>query len=367
MRPGSASFRVQLTVLSPTARMITLIGDVGADDALVVRQAVADNAGPGLQLVVDLSRTGEVDSTALASVASRCIVVADGLELPGAHTVVATVDEAQALVVPNGNGSTGVDASELDIRTLRNRALIAEALELLRARYGLPDAGAAFGLLSRASQGHNVPVRTLAASVLRIAAPEGPTWFPGRRKGPEPETGFAAEPQHSHTPRGVLRGLLLAVLELTGLDCGYAQSVAPLDGGLVLEADRGLTEPLTDLFGYVPLTADSACARAHRERARVVVADLATDPTFGEETRDVLLAAGVKSAHCTPLITPDGRSLGAVSTLHSGPVPSMLDDALDAIDVAAGEAGRWLDWYQRTVVLDALENLHQAGRGYRAG
>ena len=33
-----------------------------------------------------------------------------------------------------------------------------------------------------------------------------------------------------------------------------------------------------------------------------------------------------------------------------------------ALDVVGAEAGRWLAWHQRTVVVDALEHLHALGR-----
>src|SRR5690606_21057014 len=188
------------------------IGDLGAASTHVIRQALADHIGPGRQLLVDLSRADRVERTASA-LPGQCVVITGGRQLPGSVSTASTIDEARAILAAQGHPLPVVEdsertTSELDIRTLRNRALIADALDIIQQRYDQPTAEDAFALLGQASQRHNVPVRILAAAVLRVPAPKGTTWFPGRLKAPQPPLSFPAGPAAARTVRNVLRSLL---------------------------------------------------------------------------------------------------------------------------------------------------------------
>jgi PAS domain S-box-containing protein len=60
------------------------------------------------------------------------------------------------------------------------------------------------------------------------------------------------------------------------------------------------------------------CGLAVMDRARVVVADMETDPRVSE-LRDMARAEGVRAVHSTPLISRDGEILGALSVQFSMP------------------------------------------------
>jgi len=357
----AVGFRVQLTELTPTTHLITFIGDLGAASTHVIRQALADHIGPGRQLLVDLSRADRVERTASA-LPGQCVVITGGRQLPGSVSTASTIDEARAILAAQGHPLPVVEdsertTSELDIRTLRNRALIADALDIIQQRYDQPTAEDAFALLGQASQRHNVPVRILAAAVLRVPAPKGTTWFPGRLKAPQPPLSFPAGPAAARTVRNVLRSLLTVVMRATDANSGDAQSVAPLDDGLVLESQQGMPDELVRDFSWIALADSTPCTRAYRDRAHVD-ADITTTETISEEAREALLSHGIRRMYSTPLLALSGRCLGVISTHHAD-TAGLHDGVVQVVDRLATETGRWLYWHRKTVVFDALERLHQ--------
>lgn len=52
-----------------------------------------------------------------------------------------------------------------------------------------------------------------------------------------------------------------------------------------------------------------------------------------------------------------------VSTHLSRPGPALSAAQARVLDEIGGQAGSWLAWYRRTVVLDALEYLHHRAVG----
>ncbi|MFJ3671012.1 ANTAR domain-containing protein [Streptomyces sp. NPDC090106] len=273
-----------------------------------------------------------------------------------------------------GTTDEGVEQGELErlraeVRDLRARArahtLIALAQGMLRERYALPDADSAFTLLRLASQRFNVKLRTLAEAVVSVpgpAAPDAP-WFPRRARLPEPVLSFPAARRVAPRNRGgVLSAVLSQTLSVVGTDMGNVQLADRVDGGLRIERHTGLTADFVDFFGYVG-DDGTACARAARDVAQVTVRDVATDPVFTEPARAVILAAGSRACHSVPLTTSAGLCLGMVSAHIDHPVGGLTEAQLKVLDVIGAETGRWLAWYERTVVLDALEHLHTAARG----
>ncbi|WP_413797692.1 hypothetical protein [Streptomyces iranensis] len=104
--------------------------------------------------------------------------------------------------------------------------------------------------------------------------------------------------------------------------------------------------------------AETACAMA-AARARPVVSDIATDRVFSDTAREVILATGSRTARSIPM-TGASREVVGVFSVHVPKVRHSPTDAETAIllDLAT-RAGLWLEWHERTVVLDALEDLHQ--------
>ncbi|WP_371573946.1 ANTAR domain-containing protein [Streptomyces sp. NBC_01314] len=259
-----------------------------------------------------------------------------------------------------------------EVRQLRTRTegrpLIAEAQGMLRERYALPDGETAFALLQRSSQQYNVKLRTLAEAAVSVPRPDGRSalWFPGRARQAEPALSFA-EARDRRVGRGnrseVLTAALSQTLSVVGTDMGNVQIVDRAKGGLRIERHTGHTEDFVDFFAYVGEEGTS-CAKAARDVAQVTVQDVATDPVFTDDARAAILHAGSRACHSVPLTTSSGRCVGMVSAHLERPLRGLTRPQLKALTVVGAEAGEWLSWYDRTVVLDALEHLHTLGRAH---
>jgi hypothetical protein len=253
-----------------------------------------------------------------------------------------------------------------DLRALaRNRPLIGQAQGVLMERYRLPDARSAFLLLKAASQRHNVRLRVVATAVLaapRPARPGGP-WFPGRVRTPPPRTAFlrAAGADPDNRSAG-LEAVLARALETTGAGRGDLQLVDPALDVLELEKQRGFSDGFLDFFAHVG-DEGTACAAARRTRRRITVTDVERDPIFeGRPSRLVMLDEGSRTVQSTPVLTRAGRCVGMVSTHGSRTGTGPTAGEREALDELARDAADWLEWYRRTVLLDALEHLHLLAR-----
>ncbi|POX42315.1 hypothetical protein C3486_06105 [Streptomyces sp. Ru73] len=248
---------------------------------------------------------------------------------------------------------------------VRTHPLIAQAQGVLTERYRLRDSRAAFKLLQSASQQHNVKLRTLAAAVLNAPRPGtgAARWFPDRVRTRPPR--LPALPQvneDSANRSAVISAVLHQTLQISETSMGNVQLADRYSGGLRIEKHQGLNEEFLDYFDVVGEDGTS-CALAARNGTRVTVTDVATDPVFSEEARYKILQAGSRAAHSTPLTTARGICLGMVSSHHERPHQLLAPAQARALDRIGDQAGRWLAWHQRTVVLDALEHLHGLATG----
>ncbi|MFD9041784.1 ANTAR domain-containing protein [Streptomyces bottropensis] len=259
-----------------------------------------------------------------------------------------------------------------EVRQLRTRMdgrpLIAEAQGMLRERYALPDAESAFALLQRASQQYNVKLRILAEAALGAPRPEDrrTLWFPGRIRRAEPALGFGAARDRRGNRGGVLAAVLSQTLAVVGTDMGNVQIADRAEGGLRIERHTGLTADFVDFFAHVG-DDGTACAKAARDVSQVTVHDVATDPLFTEDAREAILRAGSRACHSVPLTTSSGLVVGMVSAHLDRPLRGLTRAQTKELSVVGAEAGEWLAWYDRTVVLDALEHLHALGRAHGGG
>jgi hypothetical protein len=255
-----------------------------------------------------------------------------------------------------------------DLRArVRVRPLISQAQGILQERYALPDGESAFALMQRASQRYNVKLHTLAGVLVTAPRPDGPDalWFPQRVRGPEPDLTFTQAHRSGSGTRGaVLKAVLRSTLTVTGTDMGNVQLTDPVRGGLRIEQHTGLTADFVDFFAHVGEDGTS-CARAARDVAQVTVHDVESDPVFTEAARRAILAAGSRACHSVPLTTESGLCVGMVSAHLDRPLDGLTTAQTKALDIVGSQAGRWLAWHDRTVVLDALEHLHTLGRAGR--
>lgn len=256
-----------------------------------------------------------------------------------------------------------------DLRArIRTHPLISQAQGMLQERYVLPDADGAFALLRRASQRYNVKMRTLAGAVVTTPRPDARTvlWFPQRVRRPEPPLDCMEQVPSGGRSRGAVLGAVLdRTLDVVGTDMGNVQTVDRVSGQLRIERHTGLTEDFLDFFAYVGEEGTS-CAKAARDVAQVTVRDVESDPVFTEPAREAILAAGSRACHSVPLTARSGVCVGMVSAHVDRPLDVLRTPQLRALDALGAEAGRWLAWHERTVLLDALEYLHALGRTQRA-
>ncbi|MFC6063495.1 ANTAR domain-containing protein [Streptomyces ochraceiscleroticus] len=308
---------------------------------------------------------------------------ADGrlVVLPTAHDVItacvpAPPETVRAAAVPAPLATTPDEKPEPEleqeierlrgkVRDLRGKVrthpMIAQAQGVLQERYRLRDGQAAFALLRNASQQHNVKLRSLASAVLNAPRPKSGTarWFPDRIRTRPPKLSALPQVNGDATHRGaVISAVLHQSLTLSDTPMGNVQLTDRHAGGLRIEAHHGLNEEFVDYFDLVGKEGTS-CALAARNVTRVTVTDVATDPVFTDEARYKILQAGSRAAHSTPLTTANGVCLGMVSTHHDRPQQLLAPAQARALDRIGDQAGRWLAWHHRTIVLDALEHLHR--------
>ncbi|MET7683415.1 ANTAR domain-containing protein [Streptomyces sp. NPDC005423] len=259
---------------------------------------------------------------------------------------------------------TGLQGEVFGLRArARTRTLIGVAQGILMARYALSGPAAAFVLLREGSQHHNVPLRILASAVVTAPAPRSDArWFAGRpTRVPPPATALLhTYGIDAHDRRQVLTAALHEAVGLAGVDAAELHLADPAqDDALMLEQHHGLGPAYRDQAALV-LGPPYVCARAQARGAAVTVPDIAADPALPVHPAGrALLAAGSRALHCVPLIAAEGYCTGALTLHWAKPGSWLTAEQDDALDVLAAEIELWRSWYRRTVVLDALEYLHQ--------
>ncbi|SFF59263.1 ANTAR domain-containing protein [Actinacidiphila alni] len=367
--------------------------------------------GPGIERVLrradrdDLLATGRQDilqPSVEAALAAAASAYADATDL--AHAM-ARPDggHAKATLVEVGGGPrtcAGAGAGREETRSgremrdgrrkARGRPVVALAGGVVGSRYGL-DGDAALELLVATSQRHNMKLRALAASVAMVVPPQpgGAQWFPGRSRRPAPALSFLeGRPVAKANPSEVLAALLRSVLEVAWADMGNAQLADPMTGDLWIEAQRGHSEEFLDYFDYVagpghaskdpagdtdsgaPAVDRSSSHLAAARGVQVAVLDVPHDALYDAPGQAVMRDSGSVACHSVPIALPTGELLGMVTCHYRHPAAIsrvLVAGRTYALDHPAGQAAAWLDWYRRTIVLDALEDLHTRARALRAG
>jgi uncharacterized protein (TIGR03067 family) len=116
-----------------------------------------------------------------------------------------------------------------------------------------------------------------------------------------------------HDLRAGLEEMLDATIKLLGADMGNIQMFDADRGVLVIAAQRGFQQDFLDFFREVSTEDDTACGRALRSGARIVIEDVEADAPYAP-LRSVARAAGYRGVQSTPLIGRDGAPLGMLST-----------------------------------------------------
>ncbi|MEV6197836.1 ANTAR domain-containing protein [Streptomyces sp. NPDC051920] len=247
---------------------------------------------------------------------------------------------------------------------IRTHALIGIAQGMLMTRYGIERPEDAFTLLKEGSQHHNVPLRVLASAVITAPAPPkaGACWFPGRSAHPPaPVVSFQrssdANPADRHH---VLTEALYEIITTSHSDAVALHLTDPAqDDALILEQHHALNPRLRDQYALIT-GPPAVCARAQQQGAPVTVDDITADLELcAHPLGQALLVAGIRSLHSVPMLTAEGRCSGTV-TVHWNMPGSWLDGVQHSeLAALADDIATWRSWYRRTVLLDALEYLHQ--------
>jgi hypothetical protein len=269
--------------------------------------------------------------------------------------------EGQAAVVRKSADS--ITAVDMDAKLPRigvlSRMTVNWAIEKLQRQHGLADPETGFSALQKASQTHNVKLRSVAAAL--VSAGESTVQRRSRRGGPPPltfsERGADAQPNRTH----VLHDLLENVTRLTGAEYGVVQLRDPVHGGLVVECQHGCGRQLLDFFSYVD-DAGTACGTTLARGSQTFVDDVETSPIYAYEDRQVILAAGVRSVLSTALRHRSDDVYGAVTIAFAAPhrMPAVL--VAESIQQRADECARWLRWYDAAAMPRVLAAVHAAAR-----
>jgi hypothetical protein len=148
-----------------------------------------------------------------------------------------------------------------------------------------------------------------------------------------------------------------AVMLATGAEFGNLQLVNPATGALEIAVQRGFGGEFLGFFATVHLEG-SACAAALRHRRPVIVTDVATDPNFGEDAREVMLRAHARAVQSTPLVTLEGSVIGVVSS-HYAEATAIPAPALELVGRLARRAAALIELRSATS-LDGIIRLKVA-------
>jgi two-component system CheB/CheR fusion protein len=157
--------------------------------------------------------------------------------------------------------------------------------------------------------------------------------------------------------------VLAAAMAITNATKGNVQLLNPQHDALEIVAQRGFAASFLATFRAVTLEDDSACGRAWRARARVIIEDVNEDESF-TPYRDAAQEAGYRGVQSTPLLSREGELLGVLSTHYPEPYRMTARDT-HLLDLYAQQAA---DFIERLGAQDALrdskvrlveENLHK--------
>jgi PAS domain S-box-containing protein len=164
-----------------------------------------------------------------------------------------------------------------------------------------------------------------------------------------------------HTLQGGLEEILISVVDLLGADKGHMQLLDDGCGVLRIAAQRGFGLDFLQAFQQITAASNSAPGRALQSRARVVIEDIETDPSY-ESLRPVARAADYRAEVSAPLIGPDGILVGMLSTYFKS-AHRPTEQELGVVDLFVRHA---CDFIRRCTMEQALrlreESLREGDR-----
>jgi GAF domain-containing protein len=154
---------------------------------------------------------------------------------------------------------------------------------------------------------------------------------------------------------------LHAAMSLQGAHFGNIQILDLDSRTLTICAQRGFKRDFLETFRSVSIDDPSACGRALRYNAAIIVADVEQDAAFATY-RAVAAAAGFRAVQSTPAVSSDGKIVGVLSTHFRDPhTPSRLEMQIVRLygrGLADAIVGRYPDMAAlRAVPWDAADPL----------
>ncbi|CAK0740611.1 membrane hypothetical protein [Azospirillaceae bacterium] len=115
----------------------------------------------------------------------------------------------------------------------------------------------------------------------------------------------------------VLNEIIEVAIAIAHADMGVIQLSDPYAGRMIIVAHRGFEPSFLDFWNGV---GESLGRTALKRRDWIIIEDVAVDPIFTEEeTRNLVLTAGVQAIQSAPLISRCGQILGMISTYYRTP------------------------------------------------
>ncbi|MCP6762321.1 MAG: GAF domain-containing protein [Fischerella sp. CENA71] len=154
----------------------------------------------------------------------------------------------------------------------------------------------------------------------------------------------------------LLQEILEAAMALLHADMGNLQIYDPQTQTLKFVAQSGLNQEFIDFF-HTEMVGQAPCGTSIRERQRVIVEDMETDPRF-ESLRSIAKTAGYRAVQSTPLFGQRGEPLGVLSTHFCQPHRSS-EHELRLLDLYARQAAALIERKQAEQALRESEELKQ--------
>jgi PAS domain S-box-containing protein len=148
--------------------------------------------------------------------------------------------------------------------------------------------------------------------------------------------------------------VLDAAITLLDADYGNIQLYNPHKKGLEIVVQRGFPQAFLDTFRLVSTDDNTACGRALRSGARIIIEDVLTDEEY-VNFRDIAAAAGYRAVQSTPLLIPGGAVLGMLSTHFRSP-HRPTEHQLNLLDLYARQAIELVDRLRADQALRASED-----------
>ena len=135
--------------------------------------------------------------------------------------------------------------------------------------------------------------------------------------------------------------ILATFVRMHGARLGLITIYDPLRKGLQIVASTGLRERTLEAVRSVATSGGSPSALACLDRARLIVADIDTDPRVAD-VRALAKSEGVRALHATPLFARDGEVLGAITAYFESPA-APGDREIRIADICARKAAVFIE------------------------